>query len=161
MLQPIYFLTLQVNEHASRRDDYRGTTAIKLETRMQWLRKYVSPAFLALLMASFILWYIAKLNYTYTTEQVANINVNGEKFSVTCVVEGIGTNLFGYRIYKGTSLRIPLSELQYTSSQQEGHEGMIVIDPHSLQNAISVRYSDIKVVSIGAVPEIKHPFEND
>ena len=35
--------------------------------RFGWLRRYISPVFLALLVASFILWYIAKLNYTYTT----------------------------------------------------------------------------------------------
>ena len=35
----------------------------------------------------------------------------------------------------------------------------LVIDPQSLQSAISVRYSDIKVVSIGAVPELDYPEE--
>ena len=30
--------------------------------RFGWLRRYISPVFLALLVASFILWYIAKLN---------------------------------------------------------------------------------------------------
>ena len=43
--------------------------------RFGWLRRYVSPVFLALLVASFILWYIAKLNYTYTTEQPFTVNV--------------------------------------------------------------------------------------
>ena len=40
-----------------------------MENLMHWMRRYVSPVFLALLVASFILWYIAKLSYTYTTEQ--------------------------------------------------------------------------------------------
>ena len=62
--------------------------------RFGWLRRYVSPVFLALLVASFILWYIAKLNYTYTTEQPFTVNVDGERFKVSCVVEGVGTNLF-------------------------------------------------------------------
>ena len=48
--------------------------------RFGWLRRYVSPVFLALLVASFILWYIAKLNYTYTTEQPFTVNVDGERF---------------------------------------------------------------------------------
>ena len=47
--------------------------------RFGWLRRYVSPVFLALLVASFILWYIAKLNYTYTTEQPFTVNVDGER----------------------------------------------------------------------------------
>ena len=50
--------------------------------RFGWLRRYISPVFLALLVASFILWYIAKLNYTYTTEQPFTVNVDGERFKV-------------------------------------------------------------------------------
>lgn len=51
------------------------------------MHRYVSPVFLALLVASFILWYIAKLNYVYTTEQVVRLNVDGELFDLPCVVE--------------------------------------------------------------------------
>lgn len=128
-----------------------------MENFLKWMHRYVSPVFLALLVASFILWYIAKLSYTYTTEQTVHVNVDGEPFEVTCVVEGVGTNLFGYRVYMNKSLRIPLSELKYRRSREEGHEGKLIIDPQSLQSAISVRISDIKIVSIGAVPEIDNP----
>jgi len=121
------------------------------------VRRYISPVFLVLLLASFILWYIAKLGYTYTTEQVVRLNVDGEQFEVTCVVEGVGTNLFGYRVYPDKQLRIPLSELKYKRSHEEGHEGKLVIDPQSLQHAVSVRFSDIKIISVGAVPEIDNP----
>lgn len=122
-----------------------------------WLRRYVSPVFLALLVASFILWYIAKLSYTYTTEQKVWVDVDGQVFDVTCTVEGVGTNLFGYRVYMDKKLRIPLSQLKYKRSREEGHEQKIVIDPQSLQNAIAVKFSDIKVNSIGTVPEIDMP----
>ena len=128
-----------------------------LDNLLKWMHRYVSPIFLALLVASFILWYIAKLSYTYTTEQVVRVSVDGEPFEVTCVVEGVGTNLFGYRVYMNKTLRIPLSKLKYKRSREEGHEGKVVIDPQSLQSAISVRYSDIKVVPIGAVPELDYP----
>ena len=123
----------------------------------EWTHRYVSPVFLALLVASFILWYIAKLNYTYTTEQVVRLDVDGQRFEVTCVVEGIGTNLFAYRVYMNKVLRIPLTELKFKRSREKGHEGKVVIDPQSLQNAITVQFSDIKIVSIGAVPEIDYP----
>ncbi len=126
-----------------------------MDSLLTWLRSYVSPVFLALLVASFILWYIAKLSYVYTTEQSVRVNVDGTVFPVTCVVEGVGTNLFGYRVYANKTLRIPLSELKYTVSNEEGREGNLLLDPQSLQSAISVRFSDIKVVSIGAVPEIE------
>ncbi len=68
-----------------------------MDSLLKWMHRYVSPVFLALLVASFILWYIAKLSYIYTTEQVVRVSVDGSRFDVTCVVEGVGTNLFGYR----------------------------------------------------------------
>lgn len=128
-----------------------------MENLWKWMHRYVSPVFLALLIASFILWYIAKLSYTYTTEQTVRINVDGEPLEVACVVEGVGTNLFGYRVYMNKTLRIPLSELKYKRSHEEGHEGKLILDSQSLQSAISVRFSDIKVISIGTVPEIDKP----
>lgn len=42
-----------------------------MENLLKWMRRYVSPVFLALLVASFILWYLAKLTYMYTTEQTS------------------------------------------------------------------------------------------
>ncbi|WP_300722297.1 hypothetical protein [uncultured Alistipes sp.] len=121
------------------------------------LRRYVSPVFLALLVASFILWYLAKLSYTYTTEQTIRLSIDGQPVEISCVVEGLGTNLFGYRVYMNKTLRIPLAELQTTPSEEEGHEGKLVIDPQSLQHAISVRFSDIKVISVNSIPEIDAP----
>ena len=123
----------------------------------QWLRKYISPVFVAMLVASFVLWYIAKLNYTSTTDNTAQVNADGAEFEGVCVIEGLGTNLFSRMVYMRNSLRIPLSELDYAPSPDE--EGYIVIDPQSLQNAISVHYSDVKVVAVRNIPPIKLPVE--
>ena len=76
-----------------------------MEKIVAWVRRTVSPVFVVLLVASFILWYIAKLSYTYTTDQVMRLNVEGNEFQITCVVEGVGTNLFGYRVYHDKVLR--------------------------------------------------------
>ena len=130
---------------------------MNFDNLLKWIRRSVSPVFIVMLVASFILWYIAKLSYTYTTEQTFRINFDGEKFEVTCVVEGIGTNLFGYRVYHDKSLRIPLSELRSACSYDEENYGKVIIEPQSLQNAISVRCTDIKIISIGDVPEINQP----
>ncbi len=119
---------------------------------LKWLRHYISPAFLVMLTASFILWYIAKLSYTYTTDLDVDVKIGSQKVEVSCVVEGVGTNLFGYRLYKGGKLSIPLTELKYYRSSGLGDSGDLIVDPQSLRNAISVRYSDIKVVSIGEIP---------
>ena len=130
-----------------------------MENLLKWMHRYVSPVFLALLVASFILWYIAKLSYIYTTEQKVRVDVDGQVFDVTCTVEGVGTNLFGYQVYMNKTLRIPLSDLKTKRSHEEGHEGKLIIDPQSLQNAISVHYSDVKVVAVRNIPPIKLPVE--
>lgn len=130
------------------------------------LRHYVSPVFVMLLVVSFTLWYIAKLNYKYTTEFDVKVNVDGQRFTVPCVVEGVGTNLLGY-VYASRRINIPLSELHYSKVRDADHvqelgaepefSDKIQIDPASLQSAISVRFSDIKIISIGVVPEIEIP----
>lgn len=125
------------------------------------VRCCISPVFLALLVAAFILWYIAKLSYVYTTELPFDVNVDGEKFRISCVVEGVGTNLFGYQVYMSKRLRIPLSELKSSPVQGESPDGLhdvrLKIDSLSLQNAISVRLSDIKIISVGSSPVISKP----
>ena len=68
--------------------------------RVMWvrLRRAISPVFIGLLCASFILWYILKLQYTYTTTFSVLVNVSGERMSVPCVGEGKGVNRLGYRV---------------------------------------------------------------
>ena len=132
------------------------------------VRHYVSPVFVTLFCASFVLWYIVKLDHTYTTEYAVHVNIDGERLRVPCVVEGKGATLFGYRVYMHRQIRIPLSELKYTvehrsvEPQAEGaaptvDETLCILDPQSLQNAISVRISDIKVISVGNIPPLPMP----
>ena len=134
-----------------------------LKVGLQRLRKYISPVFLALLAVSFTLWYIAKLNYNYTTDLDVKIRIGNQRFEVPCVVEGKGTNLFGY-VISTNRLNIPLSELEYTVMREVTQIGVAPSDkvrlhlkPESLKNAISVRLSDINIRSIGDVPDIEAP----
>ena len=129
------------------------------------LKRYVSPVFIVLLVASFTLWYIAKLNYTYTTELDVKIRIADQRFSVPCVVEGKGTNLFGYGFYTSRRVNIPLSELNHEVVEvpvvnEQGvidtlaKEYKVRISPLSMQDAISVRFSDLKIVSVGDFDDI-------
>ena len=143
-----------------------------LKVGAQRLRKYISPVFLALLAVSFTLWYISKLNYTYTTDFNIKVKVDGERIVVPCVVEGKGTNLFGYGFYTSRRVSIPLSELNYDIVEVPvmttdgevvdslAQEYKVRISPISMQDAISVRFSDLKIVSIGDFDDIPLP-END
>ncbi|MBQ5853306.1 MAG: hypothetical protein IIW53_04355, partial [Rikenellaceae bacterium] len=53
-----------------------------------FLRNSVSPVFVLLLFASFVLWYITKLDYNYTTDIPVRVNLDGYKFKVECTAEG-------------------------------------------------------------------------
>jgi hypothetical protein len=129
------------------------------------VKSYISPVFIMLFVASFTLWYIAKLNYNYTTELDVKIRIGSSRFSVPCVVEGKGANLFGY-VISTSRLNIPLSELEYTIMREVTELGSAPSDnvrlhlkPESLKNAISVRLSDINIRSVGDIPDIEMPKE--
>ncbi len=136
-----------------------------LKVGVQKLRNYISPIFLVLLGVSFTLWYISKLNYTYTTDLNIKVKVNGERIVVPCVVEGKGTTLFGYNFYASRRATIPLEELNYDVVEVPIVNGEGVVDslakdyrlqisPISMQDAISVRFSDLKIVSVGDFDDI-------
>ena len=134
--------------------------------RLLWrrLRRAISPVFIGLLCASFILWYILKLQYTYTTNFSVLINVDGERLRIPCVIEGKGVNLLGYRAYARKELKIPLDDLKYIMVEDRDESGELLgvwyqLEPHSVQNAISVRFSDIKVISVGDIPQMAVPSE--
>lgn len=136
-----------------------------LKVGLQRLRKYVSPVFLALLAVAFTLWYILKLDYTYTTDFKVEVNIDGERIMVPCVVEGKGSNLFGYGFYSSRRVTIPLSDLKPqvvnvpVPGQQENDslivmESKLRISPEAMQGALSVRFSDLKIVSVGHIPDL-------
>lgn len=139
-----------------------------LKVGVQRLRNYISPVFLILLGVSFTLWYISKLNYTYTTDMNIKVKVDDERVIVPCVVEGKGTNLLGYGFYTSRRMNIPLSELNYDIVEVPvideagrvdtlSYDYKVRISPLSMQDAISVRFSDLKIVSIGDFDDIPLP----
>lgn len=136
----------------------------KLRAFWRLLKSYVSPTFIMLMCASFIMWYILKLQYTYTTDFAVLVNVDGERLRVPCVVEGKGVNLLAYRVYMRKELKIPLSDLKYKlqtdADEQSGEEHRwYELDAQSMHSAISVRFSDIKVISVGDIPNLEIPDE--
>lgn len=132
----------------------------KLKAIWRQMKSYVSSTFIMLLCASFIMWYILKLQYTYTTNYAVLVNIEGERMRVPCVIEGKGTNLFGYRVYMQREIKMALSDLKYSIEQQTDPEtgevvdSYYVLDPQSIQSALSVKFSDIKLVSVGEVPHL-------
>ena len=119
------------------------------------LKPYTSPVFFMFLFASFIMWYIAKLNYTYTTQLPFEITINGEKIRVHCMAEGVGYRLFAHRFYGRTNLRLQLSDVKTVPSEEDSTQLYIV--PESIRNAISTRNSDIRIISVEEIPAITKP----
>ena len=139
----------------------------RLDVIRRWIRSYISPVFIVLFCASFILWYIIKLGNVYTTNYDLRLNIDGESLRVPCVVEGVGTNLLGYNVYQHKELKFALSDLKYAVEQKVDEQtGEVlgrycIIDNQSLQNAITLRFSDIKVLSVGDIPLIPLPETSD
>ncbi len=116
------------------------------------IKGFMSPMFLVMLFASFVFWYLSKLDYTYTTDLEVPVIVDDEEQIVMCVVEGEGVNLF-HRIYSRKRLRIPLTELKHAYMPTEHGDSVVVVEPESMQAAIASRLSDIKVLSVRDIPE--------
>ena len=139
----------------------------KLNIIRRWIRGYISPVFIGLFCASFILWYILKLGNVYTTNYDVRLNLDGNALSVSCVVEGKGTTLLGYGVYSSSNAKMLRSEIKHTIIEEkvlpEGETDSILVSrkmhitPAAMQDALSVRFSDLKFVSVGNIPEIELP----
>lgn len=118
--------------------------------------KYVSPVFIMLVLLSFVIWYLTKLSYTYQSQVPMYIDIEGNKFRVECLAEGTGYKLFSYKVFRHKVITLKPRDIQTTPSVL--NNGNYVITPHSLQNAISIRTSDLRIISVGDLPEIKIPY---
>lgn len=118
-----------------------------------FFRNSVSPVFMLLLFASFVLWYIIKLDYNYTTYIPVRINLDGYKFKVECTAEGRGSALMAHRFNLVDRTKLTFSRVTHAPLAVDSSE--IVLSPSSLMNAIATTYPDIRIISIGIVPNIK------
>ena len=119
---------------------------------------YISPIYVAMFFAAFVLWYITKLGEVYTTDHHIVVVVDGEQLDVGCTIRGKGTNLIGYTLFsKKEVFDIPSTELTFDmESIAEDGTPMHHIATTSLQQAIAARMSGVEVISVGAVPEIPY-----
>ena len=118
-----------------------------------FFRSSVSPIFVLLLFASFALWYITKLDYDYTTDIPVRVNLDGYKFKVQCTAEGRGSDLVAHRFNMVDRTKLTFSRVIHAPLATDSCE--IVLSPSSLMNAIATTYPDIRILSIGIVPNIR------
>ena len=122
------------------------------------LRSYVSPIYVAMLFAAFVLWYSAKLGDTYTTDHEVVVVVDGERLNVDCVIRGKGTNLIGYTLFSHSDeFEIPSTELTFDMDivDEEGRR-LHHIATVSMQQALAARMTGVDIVSVGALPSIPY-----
>ncbi|MBP3383522.1 MAG: hypothetical protein J6K78_06390 [Tidjanibacter sp.] len=113
----------------------------------------VTPLFLVMLGLSFVLWYVSKLQYSYTAEVPVVVSVEGDRHRVTCVVQGSGHNILSARYFKRKPVKLKRGDVELTPV--EGEENTWEVGQESLLNAISIRNADIKVVSVSRMPYVQ------
>ena len=118
-----------------------------------WKRIWKNPLFLVMLGLSFVLWYVSKLQYSYTAEVPVVVSVEGDRHRVTCVVQGSGHNILSARYFKRKPVKLKRDDVELTPV--EGEENTWEVGQESLLNAISIRNADIKVVSVSRMPYVQ------
>ena len=72
----------------------------------------VTPLFLVMLGLSFVLWYVSKLQYSYTAEVPVVVSVEGDRHRVTCVVQGSGHNILSARYFKRKPVKLKRGDVE-------------------------------------------------
>ena len=119
---------------------------------MAHIGRKVTPLFLVMLGLSFVLWYVSKLQYSYTAEVPVVVSVEGDRHRVTCVVQGSGHNILSARYFKRKPVKLKRGDVELTPV--EGEENTWEVGQESLRNAIAIRNADIKVVSVSRMPYV-------
>ena len=128
----------------------------KIKSLFKRLAGYISPVYVTMLVAAFILWYITKLGETYTTDEQVTVVIDGQEYEVDCTIRGKGTNLINYTMKsKKSSFTILSTELSFDKEEvNEDGDLMRHISAVSLQQALSARMIDGDIITLGVVPTI-------
>ena len=129
----------------------------KINRFLSWLRNAISPAYMTMLFAAFVLWYITKLGDVYTTEHTVVVESLGTEFEVNCTIRGKGTNLVGYTFLgRSSHFTVQDSELMF-DSETVAEDGVRYrhISSSSMHQALAARMGDIDLIAVGQVPPVK------
>lgn len=116
------------------------------------VKRRITPAFLITLAMALIFWYSGKLGYTYTTEIPVSVEIEGQRVRTTCMVEGTGHNILSARYFKRRTVKLQRFDVELMLV--DGESNTYEISPTSLQNALSVRNSSLKIISVSRMPFI-------
>ncbi len=120
------------------------------------IMSYITPGYVAMVVAAFILWYITKLGENYTTDHEVVVVIEGKSYDVDCTIRGKGTNLISHTLSRrGSDFVIPAEELSFDKEVTDDN-GLTYrhVTNVSLQQALNARMNDVDVIAVGAVPMI-------
>lgn len=128
----------------------------KIRIFFSWLRGAVSPVYVAMLIAAFVLWFITKLGETYTTDHEVTVIIDNVEYNVHCTIRGKGTDLVNYTLSSERSnFEIPLSDLTQDKPMNDNDGNTVVhVTAESMKLALAQRMNHIEVVAVGSVPVI-------
>ena len=123
----------------------------------EWLRIHlgsrITSAFLIILGLTVVLWYASKLKYTYTAKIPVVVTIGDDRHRLECLVEGTGHNIVSARYFKRKKIKLKYADVQLV--EVDGMENTYEVVSSSLFDALSMRFSDLKVVSVGNYPFIE------
>lgn len=128
----------------------------KIKTLFKRIAGYITPGYVAMVVAAFVLWYITKLGENYTTEHDVVVVIDGKEYEVGCTVRGKGTNLIAYTFAnKNSNFVVPATELSF-DKEVTGDDGRTYchVTNVSLQQALNARMNDVDVLAVTSVPMI-------
>jgi hypothetical protein len=130
----------------------------KIKRLFNSVRRWISPVYVAMLVAAFVLWYITKLGDTYTTDHQVTVVIDNVEYDVDCTIRGKGTDLIYYTLSSRRSrFVIPISDLTQDAPMVDNEGNNIVhVTAESLKLALAQRMDNIEVVSVGSVPVIQN-----
>jgi hypothetical protein len=133
----------------------------KIKTFFSWLRSCISPGYVAMFIAAFVLWFITKLGDEYTTDHQVTVIIDNVEYDVDCKIHGKGTDLIYYTLSsKRSCFTIPLSDLTLEKPMVDNNGHSVEhVTAESMKQALVQRMNNISVVSVGSVPIIRETFE--
>jgi hypothetical protein len=120
------------------------------------IMSYITPGYVAMVVAAFILWYITKLGENYTTDHEVVVEIEGKEYDVDCTIRGKGTNLISYTLSsRRNNFVVPAAELSFDKEVTDDNgRNYRHVTSVSLQQALNARMSDVDVLAVTGVPMI-------
>lgn len=117
---------------------------------------YITPGYVTMVVAAFVLWYITKLGENYTTDHDVVVVIEGKSYDVDCTIRGKGTNLISYTLSnRRNNFVVSPAELSFDKEVTDDNGRTYRhVTSVSLQQALNARMNDVDVIAVGAVPMV-------